>query len=609
MSSDLREINLAQLIRAIVKATIAEAPARARTPKTLSGTVEDLSEDLDELYVHVDQEAIGSDPTVSDNYEFPGVLPAIRLGETFIDEQVRLDFLGAAGATAMRTSIESRIVLPYGASAGGRIVLEGLDGVITAGDVDTPGERVQIDGTGGVRFRNENDVLASALDHSGYQIRNPGSGLVATEVRRDRISLVNEATGEDIVVSADSSTTLPKPKYGGLPEVDPGTTIVAPAVTGFTSKDIEILHAAAWHPSSSVVSTWTPPASATERLDAGDNGQLAVSVADRRNPATGGSGTFTSSRSTWQLGFGTHVNVLGRSGFEPTFRSISEARVGPTTATQITASLSKPTGVVEGDVLVAFVSMGNAGGSVPLGWVTPEGWEFLGANFVSVGGGSTQSTLAVGAWAKLATASEPDEYEVTIDFAGGTKLLHSTIVAVQDASLIPGGSKITIDGHPVMRLLAQRETPGGSGLLADFQNIPPGYKNLRVVFDAHTEDNTGSDQPLRLRMNNDTGNNYHFQRSVDGSQEQALSTSDIRVSEVDGATIGRPTAGIIDILNYEATGHGRVALFKTFSITTANVRNIEGVGSWNNTTDAVNRVSLVATPEFAAGGKVWLYGY
>src|SRR5687767_12875169 len=129
-SPDVARASLLALMRQVAKAAVAEALNKQRGPSTLAGTVEQLDDDLDVVWVRMDGEAMGTEPTESMNFEMPGVVPTVRLGETFTDDRVRVVFDGTAGASAQRTSGENRIVLPFGAETGLRIVLDGDEGFI-----------------------------------------------------------------------------------------------------------------------------------------------------------------------------------------------------------------------------------------------------------------------------------------------------------------------------------------------------------------------------------------------------------------------------------------------------------------------------------------------
>src|SRR5688500_8084741 len=106
--------SLAAMFRSAMQAAVNEAVSKVRTSSVLPGAVEQVDTDLDVVYVRMDQQAMSGDPTQSSNYGNPGVISATRLGSTFDGEQVRVSFDPTSGASAMQTSAETRIRLPFG---------------------------------------------------------------------------------------------------------------------------------------------------------------------------------------------------------------------------------------------------------------------------------------------------------------------------------------------------------------------------------------------------------------------------------------------------------------------------------------------------------------
>lgn len=644
-SPDLGAANLRHLIRVATRAAVQEAMSKIRTPTTLAGRVEQLDEDLDVVYVRMDAEVMGSDPTESMNFENPGVIPATRLGETFTDDQVRVTFEGASGASATRTSTENVIILPFGAETGRRIVADGNLGRIefydeddtlvglldtdlwAMGDIDPPGARATFDPIGGLRMRDASDRLVSILDQNGYSLRDADSGQVRAEITKGHFHLLDPVGTDGIEMVTTSQGTLSNPAYRSAIEVNPGASLTAPAAPLFTTTpadDIEIAHVAAFLRATSQAATMTPPAGHTEQSDENYDGTtvgtLQTSVATR-DPATGATGDFTSTQSNWQHGIGTRIVVRGGGAASPSFRSISYAEMS-TAAGKATATITKPAGVVQDDVLAVFVTMGVNGGFVPSGWITPEGFVFLGANFSTSGSGSTQSTLAVGAWVKLAGASEPASYSTDITLPSGLKAICAHMVAIQGAFLTPGGVQIRMAGHPIKRLLAFNELSAPSTTLCDFQGISQAYDNLELIVEGVSNRNgatLGAAARYRVRYNNDTGANYFwqlydFQDTGTAANVSAAGAADSRqllgvVNGLDGSTV----SGIFQILGYCRTG-GRRALhgstYSTIGALGSNIRNGKIAGEYIG--GAINRVAVTmdGTPQrFGTGTRAYLYGY
>jgi len=563
----------------------------------------------------------------------PGVIPTTRLGETFTDEQVRVVFDGTAGANATRTSTENRIVLPFGAESGRRIIADGEAGFIAfydenddlvglldtdrwvIGDVENSGARVQLDPIGGLTIRSDGDELVSILDQNGYTLRDPTTGLVTAEIHPGSFRLIDPNGVDDIEMVTESTGTLPNPVYRSAVEVNPGASLVAPAAPNFTATpadDIGIDHVAAWIRATNQAATMTPPAGYTERADEAFSlaqGTLQTSVATK-HPADTTAHTFTSSQTNWQHAVGTRVVIKGSGASSPSFRSISYAESVATGSTHV-ATIAKPAGTVANDALVVFVSLGVNGGSVPTGWVTPPGFVFLGANFSTSGSGATQTTVATGAWAKLAGASEPADYSTTINLPTGTKLIAASMVAIQNAFLVPGGVQIRMAGHPTRRLLAFNELQAASATLCDFQNIPQGYDNLELVYDTTS---TGGGATLRafLRFNADAGNNYFYRIS----QEAGVTATGFGVPTLAigglANTAGARAAGSCNIYGYASTPNP-VMLGHSYHGVALAVHDESMSGQWNSAA-AINRILLQTTgapanPQFAIGSRAYLYGY
>jgi hypothetical protein len=137
--------------------------------------------------------------------------------------------------------------------------------------------------------------------------------------------------------------------------------------------------------------------------------------------------------------------------------------------------MAKPTGTAAGDVLVAFIAMGNQGGTIPIGWTTPEGWVFLGATLGTAGIGTIQSTIAVGTWAYLADGTEGATFDTNVNFGPGNKTVHATMMAIQSGAVIDGGAQFLVDGFNTLGAwvpytpVNTNVTVGNGTLQADYQ--------------------------------------------------------------------------------------------------------------------------------------------
>jgi hypothetical protein len=635
--------SLGRIIRQAVQTAVQEAQAKVREPKILSGTIEQLDEDKDVAYVRMDAEAMSGDPTQSLNYEMPGVIPTTRLGEAYDGDQVRVSFDGTAGASAFRTSGENVIVLPYGAETGRRIILDGDAGVIAfydesdalvglldteqwaIGNVGTLGGRVTFDPIGGIRIRAANDSMVVLIDQNGVTLRDAVTGLVVADMKPGSFRMVDPSGTDDIEMVTASVGTLPNPAYRNLPEINPGATFVAPGAPVFTKPidDIEINHVAGWRRAVSQAATMTGPAGHTKQTDnsvANVAGSLHTSIATRDPAVASTAATFTSSQATWDHALGSTVILKGGGTVSPSFRSVSEAS-SITTAVTYTSSVAKPAGLAVGDVILAFVSLGVNGGLVPTGWVTPTGFQQLGAWFSTSGTGITQSTLSTGVWAKLATAADvaATDFSTTINLPSGTKVIHAALVAIQNCFLVPGGVQIRMAGKPIRRQLAFAELTAASATLCDFQNIAQGYDNLELIIDASNSTAGAAASTINLRFNNDSGNNY-FDRVqfATTTGDMQVSTAGVGVSRLRlGVVGGSSGAGAQTTTSCHIYSYGqkrrRSAKAETYYVTTGPVLNDHQMkGQWDNFTDPIDRITVTsntAATTFAIGSRAFLYGY
>jgi hypothetical protein len=443
--------NLVRLIRTIVNGSIAESKRKTKIPGTLSGVVEDLDSDLDVVYVRMDQEATQSDPTVSDNYDFPGVVAVNRLGETFIDETVRVTFDAiSATASAMRTGVENKIVLPFGTEEGQRIILDGNEGAIGffAEDDQLVGfldalqwfvgssgtGLVRIDPVGGLRVWDINDKLRVSVGaEDGLQVREPVSGVSGVTARHDGIIIADPSTGETISISSGQTSSVPAPHWASLPGTSATTTHATPAINSFkTGDDLDLRFVAASSASALGAQSYTAPGSYTELADVYESGavSLGTSVASRDPAITSpGVANFTSSTSTFTRRIGHSVIIRGGGGTSPTVSAVEPSAVQTFEGKTITTTFEAPPGVVDGELVIAHVA-----------WAVPAGWIQLGVQSAGVG---TSHILGSGIWYKAYQTGDPLEETVVINMnAVGTTKVQAMIATVADPYRFPVGLDI-----------------------------------------------------------------------------------------------------------------------------------------------------------------------
>lgn len=466
MPLEITERNLVGLLRSMVRNAITEGQAAVRVTRVLSGVVEDLDTDLDVVYVRMDQEANSSDPTMSNNWGMPGVIPTTRVGETFVGEQVRVSFDGKAGATSNRTSIPSKIVLPYGTETGQRIELHGETGTIEFYDdndllvgffdstqwfLGIPGQSLaRLDPLGGLRLRDSNDILRAQLSATeGLILREATTGVSGLTAGSDGIVVIDPSNGDRISITSGTTSAVPSPHWAGDNALNPGVTHGTPAVASFlTGDDLDLRFVCASVDSDLGTQSYTPPSTFTEHTDQNSSGSgitLATSSASLNPAVTNpGIGNFANTSSGWTRRNGHSIVIQGPS---PAFRS--SAVLAPVTTTDqfITAFIQVPAGAVAGDILVAFVAMASS--QVPVGWTVPEGFKQLG---VQVAGLGTPHLLASGIWYKRRETGDPSSYSVTINMsAAGLTKLQATTIAVQTPYAFPAGLDIRRNNRSMPR--------------------------------------------------------------------------------------------------------------------------------------------------------------
>ena len=148
--------------------------------------------------------------------------------------------------------------------------------------------------------------------------------------------------------------------------------------------------------------------------------------------------------------------------------------------------------------------------------------------------------------------------------------------------------------------------------LASFTSIPAKFRNLRLVWSGASATGGSAVRNIVVRFNGDAGVNYHFQSSLDGTQQQVLGAIFIRAGRLNGADAGHWCWGEMDIFNYVQFAIERGATFRGGNVEGAAILNREGVGTWTNTADPIDRVDILtdgSTAKFAAGSTAMLYGY
>lgn len=559
----LSDRSIARIIRRAVKSAMAESIEMTRTTKQLSGTVEQLDEDLDVVWVRLDNEALSADPTQSLNYEAPGIIPATRLGETFTDEQVRVTFDGAAGATAQRTSVENHIVLPFGAE-GERIVLDGEAGAIGFYDIDgdlvgyldpaqwfigKSGESLlRLDPLGGLRLRDSNDVLRAQLSApEGLVISDPASGISGLIANHDGLVILDPVTGDRISITSGGTSGTPTPSWAGTVALSPGATHSTPAVSNFGSgDDIDLRFTACSAAANLGAQSYTPPSGWTERTDQNTSasGITLASSCATKDPADAvpGVANFVNTSSAWTRRNGHSVIIRGGGGTSPAFRSASTEDIS-STATSIGFDIDAPAGLTAGDLLLAHVSI--ASNRVPIGWTVPDGWKQLG---IVIAGLGTTHILASGIWYIQAPVSPPSMEHVTINMGStGFTRVQATVVAVSDPYEFPAGLDIRMGNRSMPRGLVDEAigtaatTNWANAALPQtvetISNVPLlARRNYKIAYDVpnYTFNGLSSASRFAIDIEMDTGSGFTLFHTIIARSQSVAGT------ETGGASGSRP---------------------------------------------------------------------
>ncbi len=161
--------------------------------------------------------------------------------------------------------------------------------------------------------------------------------------------------------------------------------------------------------------------------------------------------------------------------------------------------------------------------------------------------------------------------------------------------------------------LIEKITLGGiNQTLADFTAIPAKFRNLRIIWNGASGAGSTVFRNIILRMNADGGANYDYQYLTDGAATQTLNASGMIIGALDGVGVGNPTWGVIDIINYADTTFRRGCTFQGGLRRSLDMLYRDGLGSWNNTAAAIDRLAILSdaiTAKFAVGSVAYLYGY
>lgn len=122
---------------------------------------------------------------------------------------------------------------------------------------------------------------------------------------------------------------------------------------------------------------------------------------------------------------------------------------------------------------------------------------------------------------------------------------------------------------------------------------------------------TGGTLSIRLRFNNDSGNNYAYRSSIDGGADSTTTSTSSSVVDQSNANVTHFTVcDIINVANQEKQVVEQIAGRGTAGAGNAPNRR-EIVAKWSNTSDQITRIDCInqGTGDFATGSEVVVLGH
>lgn len=279
----------------------------------------------------------------------------------------------------------------------------------------------------------------------------PGGG--ATRI----VYKIAASEGSSVTFSASSSSkgavivTFRNAKWGGLSPVKSASSgaIVTPDAVYVEDKGFVI----GWWGNKDGSITYTTPSGMTSLVADSSGTGPSSALFYKAITATGSSGTFSSDPSGSSTNFGQLISILPSGSATPTgaiVRVNSESTHNTTTSSSLV--ISKPAGVVEGDLMLAFMS---TSGTTARTWTGASGWT-------EVADQNAYPNLRVAY--KIATSSEPSSYTFTASTS--TTYLAGGILALRNATYAGVGSIPSATGG--VTVTAPTTTQNVSALFAAF---------------------------------------------------------------------------------------------------------------------------------------------
>jgi hypothetical protein len=217
--------------------------------------------------------------------------------------------------------------------------------------------------------------------------------------------------------------------------------------------------------------------------------------------------------------------------------------------------------------------------------------------------GSTQGSVlyrGASAWAALGPGT-------------ANQVLQSNGAAANPTWVTPAGGSIGAGAE----VLISEQTPTGSGVVT-FSSIPGTYRHLRVRVTAASTV-AASNSAINMTFNNDTGNNYQWQRiygnNVSAVASNTAPAANIELGALPGATAPTNEANTVDalILNYTSTAFNKTAMIQSalrISAASTGIFVFHYAGVWfPGTPVAITRLDVnLSSGNYVTGSIVSLYG-
>lgn len=165
--------------------------------------------------------------------------------------------------------------------------------------------------------------------------------------------------------------------------------------------------------------------------------------------------------------------------------------------------------------------------------------------------------------------------------------------------------------------LIERKIAGVGGMASfDFTGIAATYESIEVVVSGRSDLAATTNQALLCRANNDSGNNYHWQRSgsFGGTNNDASAGTPVSAATIGSITAATAPAGAAATTRLIIPGYARTVFNKSM-LSLSGLRYAAGASlqhsfhaEWASTA-AINRLTLLpASGNFLEGSVVTLYG-